>query len=176
MNEIIMKIILVGYMASGKSTIGKLLSDSLHLPFYDLDHLIETNLNLKIDEIFKQKGELFFRKKEREILIDFLNSTENYILALGGGTPCYYDNYQLYQFSTIHSIYLKASVDTLLDRLQVQKVSRPLIASLNNEVLQEYVAKHLFERNYFYHQVKTIVSIDNKGESEIVTEILFNLT
>ena len=74
MNEINMKIILVGYMASGKSTIGKLLSDSLHLPFYDLDHLIETNLNLKIDEIFKQKGELFFRKKEREILIDFLNS------------------------------------------------------------------------------------------------------
>ena len=79
-----MKIILVGYMASGKSTIGKLLSESLHIPFYDLDYLIETKLNLKISEIFEQKGELFFRKKEKEVLEYFLNTTENYVLALGG--------------------------------------------------------------------------------------------
>ena len=90
-----MKIILVGYMASGKSTIGKLISEALQIPFYDLDDLIETNLHLKINTIFEQKGELFFRKKEREILIDFLNTTENYILALGGGTPCYYDSFEL---------------------------------------------------------------------------------
>ena len=74
-----MKIILVGYMTSGKSTIGKLLSESLCVPFYDLDLLIENNLNIKINEIFEQKGELFFRKKEKEVLEYFLNTTENYV-------------------------------------------------------------------------------------------------
>jgi shikimate kinase len=171
-----MKIILVGYMTSGKSTIGKLISEELNIPFYDLDHLIETNLNLKINDIFEQKGELFFRKKEREILIDFLNSTENYILALGGGTPCYYDNFELYQLVNIHSIYLKASIATLVNRLQSQKATRPLVSRFTNEELQEFVAKHLFERNYFYNQVKTIVSVDKKKESEIVTEIISKLT
>ena len=171
-----MKIILVGYMASGKSTIGKLLSESLHIPFYDLDDLIETNLNLRISEIFEQKGELFFRKKEREVLENFLNTTENYVLALGGGTPCYYDNFDLYDSSAIHSIYLKASVGTLLERLQSQKAFRPLISHFNDEELNEFVAKHLFERSYFYHQVKTIVSIDDKKESEIVSEIVSKLT
>ena len=171
-----MKIILVGYMASGKSTIGKLISEALQIPFYDLDDLIETNLHLKINTIFEQKGELFFRKKEREILIDFLNTTENYILALGGGTPCYYDSFELYQSESIHSIYLKASVSTLLERLHHQKASRPLVSSLSKEELQEFVAKHLFERSYFYHQVKTVVSIDYKKESEIVNEILSKLT
>ncbi len=171
-----MKIILVGYMASGKSTIGKLLSESLNVSFYDLDHLIENNLNLKINEIFEQKGELFFRKKEREILNDFLNTTENYVLALGGGTPCYYDNFELFQSSTIHSIYLKASIETLLKRLHSQKTSRPLVSRFNENELQEFVAKHLFERSYFYHQVKTIVSIDDKDEKKVVSEIVSKLT
>ncbi len=171
-----MKIILVGYMASGKSTIGKLLSESLHIPFYDLDDLIETNLNLRISEIFEQKGELFFRKKERDVLENFLNTTENYVLALGGGTPCYYDNFELYQSESIHSLYLKASVGTLLERLRSQKATRPILSRFNEEELQEFVAKHLFERSYFYHQVETILSIDNKKESEIVNEIVSKLT
>jgi len=171
-----MKIILVGYMASGKSTIGKLISEALNVSFYDLDHLIETYLNLKVNEIFEQKGELFFRKKEREILTEFLNTTDNYVLALGGGTPCYYDNFELYQSSTIHSIYLKASVATLLERLKSEKASRPLVARFNEEELQEFVAKHLFERSYFYHQVGTVISIDNKNASKIVSEIVFKLT
>lgn len=171
-----MKIILVGYMASGKSTIGKLLSELLHIPFYDLDHLIEANLNLKVSEIFEKKGELFFRKKEREVLIDFLNTTDTYVLALGGGTPCYYDNFELYQLKTMHSIYLKASVNTLLERLYSQKATRPLVSRLNEEELQDFVAKHLFERNYFYHQVETVISIDNKNEKEVVSEIVSKLT
>lgn len=171
-----MKIILVGYMASGKSTIGKLISESLHIPFYDLDDLIETHLNLKVNEIFKQKGELFFRKKEREVLMEFLNATENFVLALGGGTPCYYDNFELYQTTGVYSMYLKASVATLLERLVSQKATRPLISSFNNVELEEFVAKHLFERSYFYHQVKTIVSIDGKKEAEIVSEIVSKLT
>ncbi len=171
-----MKIILVAYMASGKSTIGKLISESLNLPFYDLDDLIEMHLNLKVNEIFEQKGELFFRKKERDVLTDFLNTTDNYVLSLGGGTPCYYDNFELYQSESIHSIYLKASVTTLLERLKSQKATRPLVARLNDEELQDFLAKHLFERNYFYHQVENVISIDDKNESKIVSEIVSKLT
>lgn len=170
-----MKIILIGYMASGKSTIGKLISDALGIPFFDLDQQIENKLNLKISDIFNQKGELFFRKKERETLIEFLNTNENYVLALGGGTPCYYDNFELYQSESIHSVYLKASVAVLVDRLEKEKATRPLVAHFNTEELQEFVAKHLFERNYFYHQVKISVLVDDKNEKEIVSEILSKL-
>ena len=170
-----MKIILIGYMASGKTTIGKMLSESLQLPFYDLDFIIEQELKTTINEIFEQKGELFFRKKEREVLEAFLNNTNNYVLALGGGTPCYYDNFNLYQNDNIKSFYLKTSVTTIIERLKTQKNTRPIVANLNDEELTEFVAKHLFERNYFYNQVQTIITVDNKNEEKIVSEILSKL-
>ena len=162
-------------MASGKTTIGKMLSESLQLPFYDLDFIIEQELKTTINEIFEQKGELFFRKKEREVLEVFLNNTNNYVLALGGGTPCYYDNFNLYQNDNIKSFYLKTSVTTIIERLKTQKNTRPIVANLNDEELTEFVAKHLFERNYFYNQVQTIITVDNKNEEEIVSEILSKL-
>ena len=170
-----MKIILVGYMASGKTTIGKLISESLSIPFFDLDFLIEQKLQLNIHEIFEQKGELFFRKQERETFETFLNSTDNYVLALGGGTPCYFDNFSLYQKEDLNSFYLKASLGTLLNRLETQKSTRPIIANFSNEALKEFVAKHLFERNYFYNQVQNVISVDDKNETEIVSEILSKL-
>ena len=162
-------------MASGKTTIGKILSESLELPFYDLDSIIEQELKTTINEIFEQKGELFFRKKEREVLEIFLNNTDSYVLALGGGTPCYYDNFTLYQNEEIKSFYLKTSVNSLLERLKTQKNTRPIIANLNDEDLNEFVAKHLFERNYFYNQVQTIITVDNKNEQDIASEIISKL-
>lgn len=163
-------------MASGKTTIGKLISELLGIPYFDLDYIIEQKLQLNIHEIFEQKGELFFRKQERETFEAFLNSTDNYVLALGGGTPCYFVNFSLYQTEYINSFYLKASVGTLLNRLETQKSTRPIIANFSNEALKEFVAKHLFERNYFYNQVQTVISVDDKNETEIVSEIISKLT
>ncbi len=162
-------------MASGKTTTGKSLSEFLAIPFYDLDSIIELEFKATINEIFEQKGELFFRKNERELLKSFLNNTDNYVLALGGGTPCYYDNFNLYQKADIKSFYLKASVTTLMERLKFQKVTRPMVANLNDEALNEFIAKHLFERNYFYNQVQTVITVDNKNEEEIISEIISKL-
>ena len=162
-------------MASGKTTIGKILSESLELPFYDLDSIIEQELKTTINEIFEQKGELFFRKKEREVLEIFLNNTDSYVLALGGGTPCYYDNFTLYQNEEIKSFYLKTSVNSLLERLKTKKNTQPIIAKLNDEYLNEFVAKQLFERNYFYNQFQTIITVDNKNEQDIASEIISKL-
>lgn len=169
------KIILVGYMGSGKSTIGLNLAKQISIPFFDMDVIIEKNVGLDIASIFQEKGELFFRKKEHEILHHFLHNTPEFVLALGGGTPCYYDNYKLYQ-NGFSSFYLKSSVNELVRRLQFEIAHRPLLANKSIEELEDYVAKHLFERSFFYHQVNHIVSVDNKSINDLLDEIAKKLT
>ncbi|WP_341665923.1 shikimate kinase, partial [Blattabacterium cuenoti] len=88
-----MKITLIGYMGSGKTTIGKMLSQELNLNFYDLDALlVEESKNDSILHIFKKKGELFFRNREHSLLKTILKQKNKYVLSVGGGTPCFYNN------------------------------------------------------------------------------------
>lgn len=89
------KIVLIGYMGSGKSVIGKNISKNIGIPFYDLDEIIENEEQNTIKNIFRVKGEVYFRKKESQVFNDFLKNNDNFILALGGGTPCYANNHQL---------------------------------------------------------------------------------
>lgn len=165
------KIILVGYMGSGKTEIGKLLSKSTTIPFSDLDNLIEKELEKTINQIFSEKGEVFFRKKEHEIFTAKMNSDESFILSLGGGTPCYANNHLLLQAPNVTSIYLKASISTLTERLKVNKAGRPLLKDLSDSALTEYIAKHLFDRSFYYNQCKLVIVVDGKSPSEIVSEI-----
>ena len=166
-----MKIILVGYMGSGKSTIGKHLANFVRIPFYDLDEIIEKRENKPINSIFKEKGEIYFRKIESAIFNQFISENENFVLALGGGTPCYANNHLALQNPDISSIYLKSSVDNLTERLYLEKVNRPLITNLNREDLNDYIRKHLFDRSHYYLQSKHIINVDNKAINEIVDEI-----
>ena len=165
------KIILIGYMGSGKSTIAKLLSKSIGFEYLDLDELIEKELDSSVSSIFEQKGEVYFRKKEHEILKKTLQLNQNLIISLGGGTPCFANNLELLQAETITTIYLKASIENLYNRLQFQKANRPLIASKNEEEMKEFIAKHLFERSFYYNQAKYIFTTDNKSPEETVSEI-----
>ncbi|MGX7666811.1 shikimate kinase [Flavobacterium pedocola] len=165
------KIVLVGYMGSGKTTIGQLLSESMGIPFYDLDHIIEKNTQKTISELFSEIGELKFRKLEHESLKEILASDQDFVLSLGGGTPCYANNHLFLQQEGIESVYLKSSVSELVKRLLPEKKHRPLIAKMDDAEFEKFVAKHLFERSYFYHQSKAIVSVDAKTPSEIVSEI-----
>jgi shikimate kinase len=167
-----MHIVLLGYMASGKSTIGKLLSKQINYPFLDLDEYITQNEKLTIPEIFAQKGEIYFRKKEHEYLKEVLQNKQDVILSLGGGTPCYANNMELIHQQNALSIYLRASIATLTDRIVKHKSTRPLVAFLMDGQVPEFIAKHLFERCFFYEQAQKTVSIDAKTENEIVQEII----
>jgi shikimate kinase len=166
-----MKIVLLGYMASGKSTIGSALSDTLFSPFIDLDNYIENKEKKSIRNIFKDKGEIYFRSIEHKYLKEILSSQESFVLSLGGGTPCYADNMNLIKISGATSFYLHATIKILSDRLIKEKSNRPLMAALENEKIPEFVAKHLFERRSFYEQATTIFKTDAKSTSEIVKEL-----
>jgi shikimate kinase len=165
------KIVLLGYMGCGKSTIAKLLSKSMGMPYFDLDEIIEKRENLSITAIFKQKGEVYFRKLEHQVFHDLMNNTESMILSLGGGTPCYANNHELLKGENTISVYLSASIDTLYNRLVLEKSNRPLMADKNEADMKEFIAKHLFDRSFYYHQAKYKVTVDGKTTEMIVSEI-----
>jgi len=166
------KIVLLGYMGCGKSTIAQNLSKITNISFLDLDKCIEERANLSINEIFEKHGEVYFRKLEHEMFVELLQSSENNIIGLGGGTPCYANNHELLKGEGVTSIYLKASIDTLYNRLVHNKSKRPLIANMDEEEMKEFIAKHLFDRSFYYNQAKHKVSVDNKSVEETVQDIL----
>lgn len=166
------KVILLGYMGSGKSSVGRVLAEKLAMNGFDLDKLIEESQQKTISDIFSEKGEIYFRKIESQILREFLDNQDSFVLALGGGTPCYANNHELLQRDDVISVYLKTSVDTLVQRLKKEKKTRPLIAHLPDEELKDYINKHLFDRNFYYHQAKYIINTDNKTVNEVVNEVV----
>ena len=126
-----MIVALMGYMGSGKSTIGKALATVLNYKFLDLDAYISEQERATIPELFDKKGEIYFRKKETQYLSDVLNSKSNIVLALGGGTPCYGTNLKLILDNDhVTSFYLKLSIQLLAERLFKERDSRPLISHL----------------------------------------------
>ena len=165
------KIILLGYMGCGKSTIAKLVAINVGLPYLDLDEIIEKRENTTIKKLFSDKGELYFRKLEHEVLSELMNNQNSFILSLGGGTPCYANNHEVIKGENRESIYLSASIDTLYSRLQNENDNRPLIANKSEDEMKEFIAKNLFDRSYYYNQAKYKVTIDNKSVGEIVSEI-----
>jgi shikimate kinase len=167
-----MKIVLLGYMGSGKSIIGRKLSEKLHYNFYDLDDLIEKEAAMSVAELFLLKGEIYFRKIEHEIFATLIANSDNFVLSLGGGTPCYSNNHLLLKKPNIVSIYLSASVNTLFERLKNEQNQRPLIAGLHQNQLKDFIAKNSFERSYFYNQASHKVSVDEKSIETIVAEII----
>lgn len=166
-----MKIVLLGYMGSGKSTVGRLLAQKLGSSFIDLDVYIEDRLGKNISGIFEDHGEIFFRKKEHEFLKEILEKEENLVLSLGGGTPCYSNNMELVLEYTPNVFYLRLSIAKLAERLKSEKDHRPLIRHLPDIELPEFIGKHLFERSPFYNQATYILDADRLNEEALLTEI-----
>lgn len=163
-------------MASGKSKIGVELSKILSFDYLDLDEVIEKNEKKDINLIFKDHGEIYFRKKEKEHLTNLLNSVDNTIISLGGGTPCYFDTMDsLLLNENVTTIYLKVSIPVLVSRLKKEKAKRPLVAHIDtDELLTEFIGKHLFERNTFYSRAEYTINA-NGSVNEIVEDIILKL-
>lgn len=166
------KIILSGYMASGKTTIAHLLSRASGIPHIDLDEVIEKKAGKTITELFADGGEVKFRKLEHDVLHEVVNRDEAVILSLGGGTPCYANNHEVLKREDVISIYLKAGIGVLVQRIKLQGKERPLLAKLPEDELHEFIAKHLFDRSYFYMQSGHIVNTEGKKPEDIVNEIM----
>lgn len=170
------KLILIGYMGCGKTTISNELSKKLQIPVVDLDQFIEENLKMSVEKIFETKGELYFRKIEHQFFLELVQNEDRLIISTGGGTPCYYDNHLMLSQPNVVSIYLKASLETLFSRLQQnEKKQRPLVSHLDPDEAKEFIAKHLFERSFYYNQASNVIEVDGKSVDEIVNEINISL-
>ncbi|UJH91156.1 shikimate kinase [Antarcticibacterium sp. 1MA-6-2] len=172
-----MKIFLSGYMGSGKSLIAHHLAQKLNYTHIDLDDQIALIEEQSIPAIFKTRGELYFRKRETNVLEDVIEEPASLVIAMGGGTPCYGNNMELLKASgDVKTVYLKASVKFLTDRLLNEKDTRPVISHLKNkEELEDFIRKHLFERSYYYNQADLIINVEGKTPEVITEEIIQKL-
>ena len=148
-----MKYFIVGYMASGKSTFGKELAKDKGLPFLDLDECVESREGRSISEIFAKEGEEYCRKREREILHEICNEADEFVLATGGGTPCFFDNMD-YMNQAGTTVFLNTSPLVIVDRLKRQRADRPLLAMYSDDELEFFVREHLESRLSFYLKAK----------------------
>lgn len=170
-------IFLIGYMGAGKTITGKALSKSLGYKFYDLDKYIEMMEGKTVSEIFNQKKEIYFRKIENKYLNDLCLKKEKKIISTGGGTPCFDNNLKIINNShNSTSIYLKATVNSLVERLINSMDTRPIISHLKDKnELNEFIAKHLFERSFYYERSEIKITTDGLVVKDILSKIKENL-
>lgn len=151
------RIILIGYMGAGKTTIGKDLAKKLGLPFYDLDWYIETRMRKKVADIFAERGEEGFRKIEYNMLHE-VAEFEDVVISCGGGTPCFFDNMD-YLNQQGDVVYLKATPEVLYQHLQMGKGVRPLLAGKSKEELLDFITEQLQKREPFYMKANHIFDV-----------------
>lgn len=157
------RIIIIGYMGSGKTTVGHALSQELGLPFYDLDWYIETRMHRTVKQIFDEKGEEGFRKIEHNLLHE-VAEFEDVIISCGGGTPCFFDNID-YINRQGETVYLKCTTDVLYKHLKMGKTIRPLLLNKTPDEVKTFIEAQLKQREPFYAKAKHIVDVslmDNK--------------
>lgn len=152
------RVYLLGFMGSGKTTLGRWLADAMEWSFIDLDLFIESKYHKTIPHIFEEKGEDSFREMEAKCLKE-VSTFENVIIGTGGGTPCFYDNMKVMN-STGLSIYLNLTPQVIYDRLLTSKSQRPLIAGKSGNELLDFIAVKLTEREGFYKRATLIVDAD----------------
>lgn len=152
------RIILIGYMGAGKTTVGKALAQELKIPFYDLDWYIEERYRKTIPQIFAEKGEEGFRDIEKKLLHE-VAEFEDVIISSGGGTPCFFDNID-YMNQQAQTVYLKASPEVLHKHLKMGKTERPLLKNKTEEEMITFIQTSLAEREPFYEKAQYIHNVD----------------
>ncbi len=146
------RIILLGYMGAGKTTLGKVLANELNLPFYDLDWYIEERYRQTISQLFEKYGESGFREIEQKMLHE-VAEFEDVVISSGGGTPCFFDNIT-YMNQQAQTVYLKAEPEILGQHLCMSKTERPLLKNKTQEEIKQYITDSLAQREPFYSQAR----------------------
>lgn len=162
------RIYLIGYMGSGKTTLGKAFARAVNLQFIDLDWYIEERMHKTVRELFAERGENGFREVERNMLHE-VGEFENVVVAAGGGTPCFFDN-MAYMNRTGDTVFLNASGEALFRRLKVAKAKRPLLADKTDEELMETIRSGLANRMAFYSQAKHSFPSDRLESRDQISE------
>ena len=147
-------IFLIGYMGSGKTTVGRALARRYGIEHIDLDWRIEQRFCTKIADMFAEIGEEGFRRRERNMLHEVMGM-EDVVVSVGGGTPCFFDNMERMNASG-QTIYLQCDVDVLVERIMRSQNKRPIVANKTKEELIDFVSKHLAERESFYLKAQSI--------------------
>lgn len=162
------KLVLIGYMGAGKSTIGRALAEQMQIPFLDMDTLIEEKQGRCISDIFAQEGEAYFRELETAYLKELLEQKEEGVLSAGGGLPLRKENRELLR-QMGYTVYLQVSKETVLERLEGDK-SRPLLQVADKE---EKIAKMIQNRHPIYLETADFtVVVDGREVDTIVQEIV----
>ncbi len=152
------RIILIGYMGAGKTTVGKELAKSLGLMFYDLDWYITSRMHRSVAQIFEASGEDGFRQVERSMLHE-VAEFENVVISCGGGTPCFFDNMD-YLNKQGETVYLKATPQVLYAHLKMGKSVRPLLLNKTPEQVEAFVKEQLSQREQFYCKAKHVLDVN----------------
>lgn len=167
------RIILIGYMGAGKTTLGKLLAKRLGLEFIDLDWYIENRFHKSVSQLFADRGEEGFRNVERNMLHE-VAEFEDVLVSAGGGTPCFFDNMD-YMNAQAVTVYLKAEPEILRAHLRMGKQQRPLIAGKNDEELDSFIRQSLLVREPYYSRASVTFDIgllDNASHIEAAVDRL----
>ena len=158
------RIIIIGYMGAGKTTVGKELAKALGVPFYDLDWYISTRMRKTVKEIFDERGEDGFRQIEHNMLHE-VAEFENVVIACGGGTPCFFDN-MAYMNQQAETIYLKATPEVLQYHLTLGKGIRPLLLEKSPEQALDFIREQLAEREHYYLQAQHVIDVNRMDNFE----------
>ncbi|MDD3079347.1 MAG: shikimate kinase [Paludibacter sp.] len=161
------RIFLIGYMGSGKTSMGKLLAEKLGFTFVDMDAHIEAKYHKTVSQIFAEMGQEQFREIERECLHE-VAEFEKSVISTGGGAPCYFNNME-YMNAHGLTIYLNLTIDQLTERLLKSRPGkRPLIDALKGKGLREFIEKAMEVRAPFYAKAQMQLSGDDE---EIISSL-----
>lgn len=162
------RIFLIGYMGSGKTTLGKALSVNLGCTFIDLDWFIEERYHKTIGQLFVEYGENGFREIEKKTLNE-VSEFEDVIISTGGGTPCFFNNMECMTNSG-ETVFLDVTIDTLFNRLKIGKAKRPLLADKNNDELKAFIKNGLDKRMPYYTKAKYIFKTDRLDDKNQIND------
>ena len=167
------RVILIGYMGAGKTTIGKELAKALGVTFYDLDWYIETRHRKTVKQIFDEQGEEGFRRIEHNMLHE-VAEFENIVLSCGGGTPCFFDNMD-YMNRQAPTVYLKASPEVLHAHLKMGKGVRPLLLNKTQDEVATFIEEQLQKREPFYAKARYTLDVNLMDSFEKIADTVAQL-